>query len=139
VLMRENDERAAFLGYNVFATKVVAFTLATTLAAVAGALFAAFQRLISPAALDLAIGTEVVFMAVLGGTGAFLGPFLGATVYLLFQDWLSKTTERWPFFLGLAFVLMILYAHNGLVGLFARGGPLRRLLGGRRSGAEEPA
>jgi branched-chain amino acid transport system permease protein len=139
VLMRENDERAAFLGYNVFATKAVAFTLATTLAAVAGALFAAFQRLISPAALDLAIGTEVVFMAVLGGTGAFLGPFLGATVYLLFQDWLSKTTERWPFFLGLAFVLMILYAHNGLVGLFARGGPLRRLLGGRRSGAEEPA
>ena len=85
VLMRENDERAAFLGYNVFATKAVAFTLATTLAAVAGALFAAFQRLISPAALDLAIGTEVVFMAVLGGTGAFLGPFLGATVYLLFQ------------------------------------------------------
>jgi branched-chain amino acid transport system permease protein len=139
VLMRENDERAAFLGYNVFATKVVAFTLATTLAAVAGALFAAFQRLISPAALDLAIGTEVVFMAVLGGTGAFLGPFLGATVYLLFQDWLSKTTERWPFFLGLAFVLMILYAHNGLVGLFARGGPLRRLLGGRRPAAEEPA
>lgn len=139
VLMRENDERAAFLGYNVFATKAVAFTLATTLAAVAGALFAAFQRLISPAALDLAIGTEVVFMAVLGGTGAFLGPFLGATVYLLFQDWLSKTTERWPFFLGLAFVLMILYAHNGLVGLFARGGPLRRLLGGRRAAAEEPA
>jgi branched-chain amino acid transport system permease protein len=139
VLMRENDERAAFLGYNVFATKAVAFTLATTLAAVAGALFAAFQRLISPAVLDLAIGTEVVFMAVLGGTGAFLGPFLGATVYLLFQDWLSKTTERWPFFLGLAFVLMILYAHNGLVGLFARGGPLRRLLGGRRAAAEEPA
>jgi branched-chain amino acid transport system permease protein len=139
VLMRENDERAAFLGYNVFATKAVAFTLATTLAAVAGALFAAFQRLISPAALDLAIGTEVVFMAVLGGTGAFLGPFLGATVYLLFQDWLSKTTERWPFFIGLAFVLMILYAHNGLVGLFARGGPLRRLLGGRRPAAEEPA
>jgi branched-chain amino acid transport system permease protein len=139
VLMRENDERAAFLGYNVFATKLVAFALATTLAAVAGALFAAFQRLISPAALDLAIGTEVVFMAVLGGTGAFLGPFLGATVYLLLQDWLSKTTERWPFFLGLVFVLMILYAHRGLVGLFERGGPVRRLLGGREPAAEEPA
>jgi branched-chain amino acid transport system permease protein len=76
---------------------------------------------------------------VLGGTGAFLGPFLGATVYMLFQDWLSKTTERWPFFLGLAFVVMILYAHNGLVGLLSRGGPLRRLLGGRGGAAEEPA
>lgn len=118
VLMRENDERAAFLGYNVFGTKLMAFSLAATLAAVAGALFAVFQRLVSPAALDLPMSTEVVFMAVLGGTGAFLGPFLGATVYILIQDWLSKTTENWPFFIGLLFVLMILYAHDGLIGIF---------------------
>ena len=137
VLMRENDERAAFLSYNVFGTKLIVFTLATTLAAVAGALFAAFQRLISPAALDLAIGTEVVFMAVLGGTGAFLGPFLGAAVYMVFQDWLSKTTENWPFFLGLGFVMMILYAHDGLIGLFARGGIARRLFSRRDAGVEE--
>ncbi len=137
VLMRENDERAAFLGYNVFGTKLIVFTLATTLAAVAGALFAAFQRLISPAALDLAIGTEVVFMAVLGGTGAFLGPFLGAAVYMVFQDWLSKTTENWPFFLGLGFVMMILYAHDGLIGLFAKGGIARRLFSRRDAGVEE--
>jgi len=137
VLMRENDERAAFLGYNVFGTKLIVFTLATTLAAVAGALFAAFQRLISPAALDLAIGTEVVFMAVLGGTGAFLGPFLGAAGYMVFQDWLSKTTENWPFFLGLGFVMMILYAHDGLIGLFARGGIARRLFSRRDAGVEE--
>lgn len=139
VLMRENDERAAFLGYSVFGTKLIVFTVATTLAAVAGALFAAFQRIVSPAALDLPIGTEVVFMAVLGGTGAFLGPFLGATVYLLFQDWLSKTTERWPFFLGLAFVLMILYAHRGLIGLFGKGGPAHRLFARRGAGLEEAA
>jgi len=56
-------------------------------------------------------------MAVLGGTGAFLGPFLGAAVYIVEQDWLSKTSEHWPFFMGLAFVLMILFAHTGLVGL----------------------
>ncbi|HEX3175493.1 MAG TPA: branched-chain amino acid ABC transporter permease [Methylomirabilota bacterium] len=117
VLMRENDERAAFLGYNVFATKLIMFTVASGFAAVAGVLFATFQRLISPAALDLPIGTEVVFMAVLGGTGAFLGPFLGAAVYIVVQDWLSKTSEHWPFFMGLAFVLMILFAHTGLVGL----------------------
>ena len=137
VLMRENDERAAFLGYSVFGTKLIAFTLATTLAAVAGALFATFQRLVSPAALDLPMSTEVVFMAVLGGTGAFLGPFLGATVYILIQDWLSKTTENWPFFIGLLFVLMILYAHEGLIGIFKAG------LFGRRAAArgtaEEPA
>ncbi len=130
VLMRENDERAAFLGYNVYGTKLIVFTVAATLAAVAGALFAAFQRLVSPGALDLPITTEVVFMAVLGGTATFLGPFLGAAVYILFQDWLSKTTENWPFFIGLAFVLMILFAHTGVTGLF-RG----RRLGRRRAAA----
>lgn len=120
VLMRENDERAAFLGYNTFGTKLVVFTVAATLAAVAGGLFATFQRLISPASLDLPMGTEVVFMAVLGGTSAFLGPFLGAGVYILIQDWLSKTTENWPFFIGAGFVLVILFAHEGLTGLVFR-------------------
>ncbi len=139
VLMRENDERAAFLGYNVFATKLIVFTVAATLAAVAGGLFASFQRLVSPAALDLTTGTVVVFMAVLGGTGAFLGPFLGAAVYMLFQDWLSKTTENWQFFIGLLFVAMILYAHHGLIGLVGRGWGLWRRLARRPAGVEEPA
>jgi len=139
LLMRENDERAAFLGYSVMGTKLIVFTFAATLAAVAGGLFAAFQRLISPTSLDLPIGTEVVFMAVLGGTSSFLGPFLGASVYILLQDWLSRTTERWPFLLGLIFVLMVLYAHTGLTGLFGRGGAARRLLTGRRPEAEETA
>jgi branched-chain amino acid transport system permease protein len=139
LLMRENDERAAFLGYSVMGTKLIVFTFAATLAAVAGGLFAAFQRLISPTSLDLPIGTEVVFMAVLGGTSTFLGPFLGAIVYILLQDWLSRTTERWPFLLGLLFVLMVLYAHTGLTGLFSRGGALRRIFAGRRPEAEETA
>lgn len=138
VLMRENDERAAFLGYNVYGTKLIVFTVAATLAAVAGALFAAFQRLVSPSALDLPINTEVVFMAVLGGTATFLGPFLGALVYILFQDWLSKTTENWPFFIGLAFVLMILFAHTGVSGLF-RGRRLGRGAAGQPAGVEETA
>ncbi len=139
VLMRENDERAAFLGYNVFATKLVAFVVSATLAGMAGALFATFQRLVSPASLDLPLSTEVVFMAILGGTSAFLGPFLGAGVYIVLQDWLSRTTENWPFFFGLLFVLVILFAHEGLTGLVSRDGLLRRFTTRRRPPAEEPA
>jgi branched-chain amino acid transport system permease protein len=127
-LMRENDERAAFLGYNVFATKLIVFTFASTLAAVAGVLFGTFQRLVSPSALDLGASTDVVFMALFGGTGAFLGPLLGTTAYILLQNWLSRTTEHWPFVIGLIFVLLILFMHTGLVGLFGRGGPVQRLL-----------
>ena len=135
VLMRENDERAAFLGYNVYATKLIVFTIAATLAAVAGALFAAFQGLVSPSALDLQTSTVVVFMAVLGGTGTFLGPFFGAALYIVVQDWLSKTTENWPFFIGLAFVLMILFTHEGLTGLAVGRGSWRRPTGGAAGGA----
>lgn len=120
LLMRENDHRAGFLGYGVYATKLLAFTVAAGFAAVAGALYAIFQRVVSPAALDLPLAAEVVFMAVLGGPRAFLGPFLGAAFYLLLQNWLSKTTEHWPFMIGLIFVLMVMYAPNGLVGLGAR-------------------
>lgn len=120
LLMRENDHRASFLGYGVYATKLAAFTVAAGFAGVAGALYASFQRVVSPAALDLPLAAEVVFMAVLGGPRAFLGPFLGAGFYLLLQNWLSKTTEHWPFVIGLVFVLMVMYAPNGLVGLAGR-------------------
>jgi len=137
LLMRENDERAAFLGYNVFGTKLVVFTFASTLAAVAGALFASFQRLITPAAVDLGTGTEVVFMALLGGAGALLGPFLGTTVYILLQNWLSRVTEHWPFVIGLLFVIVILFMHTGLIGLFGRSGRLLQLLRARRIAAKE--
>ena len=117
LLMRENDHRASFLGYGVYATKLAAFTVAAGFAGVAGALYAGFQRVVSPAALDLPLAAEVVFMAVLGGSRSFLGPFVGAGFYLLLQNWLSKTTEHWPFVIGLIFVLMVMYAPNGLVGL----------------------
>jgi branched-chain amino acid transport system permease protein len=139
LLMRENDERAEALGYNAFGTKLIVFAVAATFAAVAGGLFAAFQRLVSPAALDLPISTEVVLMAVLGGTGSFLGPFLGAGAYIVLQDWLAWTTEHWPFVIGLLFVLMILFAHGGLIGLLGANGPLRARLSRRRLVTERRA
>jgi branched-chain amino acid transport system permease protein len=137
LLMRENDERAAFLGYNVFGTKLIIFTFASTLAAIAGALFATFQRLISPGALDLGTGTEVVFMTLFGGTGTLLGPFLGTAAYILLQNWLARNTEHWPFVIGFLFVVMILFMHTGLVGLLGRSGPVQRLFRLRRTPVEE--
>jgi len=139
LLMRDNDERAAFLGYSVFGTKLIVFTFASTLAAVAGALFASFQRLVSPSAVDLGTSTEVVFMALFGGTGAFLGPFLGSAAYISLQNWLARTTEHWPFVIGLLFVVMILFMHTGLTGLIRRAATLRRFFGARRVPVREPA
>jgi len=120
ILVRENSERASFLGYDIYAVKLLVFTLAGTMAAVAGVLFALLQRLVSPATFSLMQGGEPLFMAVLGGTGWFFGPFLGTIVYALFQDWLSRTTEHWPFFIGFLFVLLVIYAPGGLVAIAQR-------------------
>jgi branched-chain amino acid transport system permease protein len=117
LLVRENSERAEFLGYHSYGTKVAAFTLASTMAGVGGILFALFQRLVSPSVLSLSQGGEVLFMTVLGGSGMFLGPLLGTAVYVLLQDWLSRTTEHWQFFIGLIFVLLVMFAPGGIAGL----------------------
>jgi branched-chain amino acid transport system permease protein len=122
ILVRENSERASFLGYDVYTIKLLVFTLASTMAAVAGVLFGLLQGLVSPATFSLMQGGEPLFMAVLGGTGRFLGPFFGTVVYALLQDWLSRTTEHWPFFIGLVFVLLVMYVPGGLVGIAKRVG-----------------
>ena len=126
VSVRENDERSAFLGYNVFATRLTVFSIASSIAAVAGGLFASFQQLVSPEALDFNTSTEVVLMALLGGTGTISGPLLGAAAYLLLQNWLSSITEHWPFMIGLLFIIVVLFMRTGIVG---QAGSIRRLVG----------
>lgn len=131
LLTRENSERAEFLGYNVYATKVIVYTFASTIAAVSGVLFAIFQRLVSPSVLGLGQAGDMLFMTVLGGSGSLLGPMLGALTFQLLQDWLSKVSEHWQFFIGLLFVLLVIFAPAGMTGL------LQRVLG-RRSKEQIP-
>jgi branched-chain amino acid transport system permease protein len=115
--VKDNVERAPFIGYNVFLSKLTLFTMAGFFAGIAGALFAFFQEFVSLDSINMAMSTEVLFMTFIGGTGAFLGPVLGAAVFIYFTEWVSDITERWEFFLGLLFVILILYANKGLIGL----------------------
>ncbi|WP_233860331.1 branched-chain amino acid ABC transporter permease [Paraburkholderia sp. HD33-4] len=138
VTVRENDERAAFLGYNVFATRLIVFCIASSLAAVAGGLFASFQELVSPEALDFNTSAEVVLIALLGGTGTLTGPLLGAGAYILLQNWLSSNTEHWTFVIGLLFVLLVLFMRTGLVGIVGQAGLIQHLIGLWRSPRRTP-
>jgi len=130
--VKGNEERASFLGYNVNRSKLLIFTLSAFFAGIAGSLFALFQDFVAPSAISLAMSTEVLFMAFLGGTGSFFGPILGAAIFVYFTDWISSITERWEFILGLLFIVLVLYFHQGFIGLIpAR---LKRLfaIGGNR-------
>ena len=115
--VKDNEERAKFIGYNTFLSKLMLFTMAGFFAGIAGGLFAFFEEFVSLDAINMAMSTEVLFMTFIGGKGSFLGPVLGAGVFIYFTEWVSDITVHWEFFLGLLFVLLILYANKGLIGL----------------------
>lgn len=118
VCTRENDMRASFLGYNVFMTRLVAFSVSGLLAGLAGGLFILLQKFVVTSVVGLDMSLNVVLMTVIGGSGNFLGPVLGAIIYVLFQDWVSSLTKHWWIFMGIFFIVVILYFEGGLISLF---------------------
>lgn len=118
--VKVNEERAAFLGYNVNLSKHLIFTFASFFAGIAGSLFALFQDFVATSAVDLLMSTEVIMMTFLGGTGSFFGPVLGAAIFVYFTDWISSLTDRWEFILGVLFIVLVLYFHQGAIGLIPK-------------------
>jgi ABC-type branched-subunit amino acid transport system permease subunit len=115
--MRENEERMKFIGYNTNISRLILFVFTGVLAGLAGCFYALFFQFTSISAISIDMSTMVVLMVVIGGTEFFAGPILGAFVYIFLQDYLSDITDRWPFFMGLIFIFMILYVPKGLSGL----------------------
>jgi branched-chain amino acid transport system permease protein len=115
--VKDNEERASFLGYNANRSKLLIFILSASFAAIAGSLFALFQDFVAPSVISMSTSTEVLFMAFLGGTGSFFGPILGAAIFVYFTDWISSLTERWEFILGMLFIVLVLYFPQGFSGV----------------------
>ena len=120
VAMRENEERVSFLGFNVRMLKIKAFMISAFLGAVAGALFATYQDFVSPGMLHWTISGDFMLMSILGGMGTLLGPVLGGAIILYIGDLLSSWTENWMIFIGSFFVLTIIFAPQGILGLWSR-------------------
>jgi branched-chain amino acid transport system permease protein len=116
--MRENEIRASFLGYDAFSTKLAILSVSGMLAGLAGGLFALFQGFVSTTCIDVHTSLIVLLMVVIGGTEYFLGPVIGAVFYLIFQDWVSSMTRHWWLFMGIVFVVVVLYLEGGIIELF---------------------
>lgn len=116
--IRENSERAEFIGYKVNRYRLIIFIIAGSLAGLAGALYAPFLRFVSPENLFWMKSGEVLIMLLLGGMGTLFGPFLGAGIYLLLEDMISSFTEHWMIVLGTIFALLVLLQPEGLAGFF---------------------
>jgi branched-chain amino acid transport system permease protein len=114
LLMRENEERMKFLGYNTNISRLILFTFTGALAGLAGAFYTLHFQFVSQSAISVDMTTTVLLMTFVGGTGTFWGPILGAFFYIIVQNYLSDVTDRWPLFMGLIFILMVLLIPGGL-------------------------
>jgi ABC-type branched-subunit amino acid transport system ATPase component/ABC-type branched-subunit amino acid transport system permease subunit len=127
VAIRENEQRARFVGYPTDRYKLIAFVLSATLTGVAGMLLLFNNRMTSAEPISVVFSGELLAMVVIGGMRSFLGPALGALFFVIFRDYLSSITGDWLFFFGLLFVLFIVFSPTGLVGVWERlTAPLRR-------------
>jgi branched-chain amino acid transport system ATP-binding protein len=120
VAIRENEQRAAFLGYPVRRYKLAAFTLSAAVTALGGALYTFLSLFASADPLHPTFSGEILAMSIVGGSGHFLGPPLGAAFYILFREVLSGYTASWLFWFGLLFMAFILFSPRGLIGLGER-------------------
>ena len=115
--IRENEERASFIGINVRNYKLMGWMLACTLAGVSGVLFTYLKGSVSPSLMDSRAGGIVLMMTLLGGMGTLWGSFIGAAVYIFLQDFLSAMMEDWMVVLGLAVILLTVFMPKGLADL----------------------
>jgi ABC-type branched-subunit amino acid transport system ATPase component/ABC-type branched-subunit amino acid transport system permease subunit len=120
VAIRENEQRARFLGYPTNRYKLVAFTLSAAITALAGILLLYKNRMTSADPISVAFSGELLAMVVIGGMRSFLGPALGALFYVLFREFLGIYTENWLLWLGLLFVGFIVFSPTGLIGVGER-------------------
>jgi branched-chain amino acid transport system permease protein len=115
--IRENERRARFLGIPVERHIWIAFTLSCFFMGFAGALYALLNNFADPRGLHFSQSGDFVMMAVMGGMRSFWGPLLGAAVFVVLQDYLSSITVNWMSFVGLLFVLVVLFFPRGLLGV----------------------
>ena len=120
VAIRENELRAGFAGYPVRRYKLAAFTLSATVTGLGGALFTFLKLFASADPLHPNFSGEILAMSIIGGSGSFMGPPLGAAFYALFREILSGYTASWLFWFGLLFMAFILFSPSGLIGVGKR-------------------
>jgi ABC-type branched-subunit amino acid transport system ATPase component len=127
VAIRENEQRARFLGYPTNRYKLLGFVVSATVVGLAGVLSVFNHRFASAEPLSVAFSGELIAMVVIGGMRSFLGPALGALFYILFREFLSIWTPHWLLYFGLLFVGFIVLSPTGLVGVAQRiAAPFRR-------------
>ncbi len=119
--IRENENRMLAMGYKTSFYKTVAFGVSGSVAALAGALYAAHANFISPSIAGVLFSTEVVVWVAIGGRYSLLGAFAGGIIVSFLSNYLSTITPQyWQLFLGIIFIITIIFFKDGLAGIFKK-------------------
>ena len=120
IAIRENERRARFLGIPVDRHIWISWVISCCFVSLAGALYALLNNFVDPRALYWTQSGDFVIMAVLGGMRSFWGPLIGAAIFVVLQDYVSSETQNWMSFIGLFFVLVVLFFPRGVLGMVRR-------------------
>lgn len=130
--VRDNAERAQFVGHNTYLVRLTVFTLSGLFSGVAGGLLAFHNELINYEVMALNESANVLLNTYIGGAAFFSGPILGAALLTTLQLNLSNFTDAWLVYQGILFILVVMFAPAGLAGILYIHGPvLRHGLAGR--------
>ncbi len=127
---RSNEKRLQAVGFPTYRYKLVAFTIAGTICGLAGALFANLNEFVSPDVMHWTHSGEIMVMVIMGGIGTLIGPVLGATAFLLLEEYLpewmellmTNAGEHWAIVMGPILIAIVLFGRGGIHALFARKG-----------------
>jgi branched-chain amino acid transport system permease protein len=114
--IRENEKRAAACGYDVARSKLLVFVLSAAICGLAGALRALHLSIVPIDSLHYLQSGHAVMMCLLGGMGTFMGPFVGAAVFLYLEDVVTNITKYWMAVTGVIFMVFVLFFPKGIWG-----------------------
>lgn len=141
IAIRDGENRTYFTGYDSSRYKTFVYCISAIITGIAGAMYVLFAGMISPKELDIAFSVEMVIWVAVGGRGTLIGAVIGALLVNAMETGISETApDMWLYFIGLLFVLVVLFMPKGLVGvcsaLYAKARPylpaMPAFFGGRR-------
>ena len=111
-----NEDKLMFLGYSNYSVRLLAFIIANTTTALAGAMYAVYLGFVSPEITSPSRAADPVIVTILGGTGTLYGPIVGAVAYTGMKDVISKLIGNWELFIGFLLVFIMLAGDKGILG-----------------------
>lgn len=118
--VRQNDERVSAVGIVPFKIRMTAFVLSGAITGLAGALYTDLNLFVDPSVLSWHMSGEIMIFVILGGVARLFGPLVGASVFILLEQFLGGITENWQLWLGLILIVVVLFAKGGIIGLLAK-------------------